>query len=148
MIAGLVLFALGALFLWRVWRTRQKLMASMSWPYTPGRIIGATVRQEVTRGDADTADQVTYQPVVQYEYQVSGQLYQGNRFALQDKAYSSSKKAFDAASPFQPGTPVWVFYDPAKPQDSVLERKAHGNNLGMAIGALLVVAAVVVLFRS
>ena len=147
MIASLILFALGAFFLWQSWRTRQKLMASMSWPYVPGRMIGAGVRQEVTRGDAQTSDQVTYLPTVQYEYQVGAQVYQGNRFALQDRGYSSSKRAFNLVKGFQAGTPVWVFYDPANPRDSVLERKAHGNNFAMVVGGLLVVAAIASLFK-
>jgi len=148
MMTSLVLVALGALFLWLSWRTRQKLMASMSWPYVPGRVIGASVRRDVTQGDAETSDSVSHVPVVQYEYQVGAQTYQSNRFSVQDKGHSSSKKAFDVVKAFQAGAPVWVFYDPAKPQDSVLERKAHGNNFAMVIGCLLVVAAVVSLFTK
>ena len=70
--AGLFAFVLGALLLWQGWRRQQKVKASMSWPYVPGRVVAASVRQVVERGDAQTRDITNYVPFVQYEYQVGG----------------------------------------------------------------------------
>ena len=144
--AGLFAFVLGALLFWQAWRRQQKVKASMSWPYVPGRVIAASVRQVVERGDAQTRDITNYVPFVQYEYQVGGQNYQGNRLAFQEKGYNSHKKAFKLVAAYPAGNPVSVYYDPANPQNAVLERKAHGNNFLLAVGGILVLAAISSLF--
>jgi hypothetical protein len=144
--AGLIAFVLGALLLWQAWRRQQKVKASMSWPYVLGKVLAASVRQVVVRGDADTRDTTNYVPSVQYEYQVGGQNYQGNRLAFQEKGYNSHKKAFKLVADFPVGGPVSVYFDPANPQNAVLERKAHGNNFILAVGGILVLAAISSLF--
>lgn len=146
--AGLFAFVLGALLLWLGWRGQQKVKASMSWPYVLGKVVAASVRQVVERGDADTRDTTHYVPFVQYEYQVGGQNYQGNRLAFQEKGYNSHKKAFNLVAAFPVGGPVSVFFDPANPQNAVLERKAHGNNVLLVVGGILVLAAIASLFKK
>ena len=148
MIYTLIAFALGALLLWQGWRSQQNVKASMDWPYVPGRVTAASVRQVVVRGDAETRDATNYVPLVQYEYQVGSQIYQGNRLAFQEKSFSSQRKAFKLVAAYQPGGAVWVFHDPANPQNAVLERKAHGNNLVMVMGGILVLGAVASLFKK
>ena len=100
MATSLFAFVLGALLLWLGWRGQQKVKASMSWPYVLGKVVAASVRQVVERGDADTRDTTNYVPFVQYEYQVGGQNYQGNRLAFQEKGYNSHKKAFKLVADF------------------------------------------------
>ena len=146
--AGLFAFVLGALLLWLGWRRQQKVKASMSWPYVVGKVVAASVRQVVERGDAQTRDVTNYVPLVQYDYQVGGQNYQGNRLAFQEKAYSSQKKAFHLVAAFPAGNPVSVYYDPANPQNAVLERQAHGNNILLVVGGILVLAAISSLFKK
>jgi hypothetical protein len=120
----------------------------MAWPYVQGRVIAASVRQVVERGDAETRDMTKYLPLVQYEYQIDGKTFQGNQLAFQEKSYSSHKKAFALVAAFAAGSPVFVFFDPANPQNAVLERKAHGNNVILVIGGILVLAAVASLFKK
>ena len=146
--AGLFAFVLGALLLWLGWRGQQKMKASMAWPYVLGKVVAASVRQVVERGDAQTRDITNYVPFVQYEYQVGGQNYQGNRLAFQEKGYNSHKKAFKLVAAYPAGNPVSVYYDPANPQNAVLERKAHGNNILLVVGGILVLAAIASLFKK
>ena len=148
MVFSLIAFLLGALLLWQGWRSRQKVQASMSWPYVQGRVIAASVRQVVQRGDAETRDTTNYVPFVQYEYQVGDKTYQGNRLAFKEPSYSSHKKAFKLVAAYPAGTPVGVFHDPANPQDAVLERKAHGNSIPFVVGGILVLAAIASLFKK
>jgi len=143
MVYSLVAFVLGAVLLWQGWRRQQKVNASMSWPYVSGRVTASSVRQVVERGDAQTRDTTNYVPVVQYEYQVGDKTYQGNRFAFKEPSFSSQRKAFKLVAGFAAGSPVSVFYDPANPQDAVLERKAHGNTFLFVVGGILVLAAIV-----
>jgi len=142
-----VLFVAGIVLFWMGWRTRQKVQASMAWPYVPGRVTASTLRESVTPGDAEHSNTVSYFPSIQYEYAVNAQTYQSHRMAFQEKSYRSRRKALEAMKAFPPGQPVWVFFDPAKPQDAVLERNAHGNNIALVIGALLLLASVVALVK-
>jgi hypothetical protein len=119
----------------------------MSWPSVTGSVIAASVRQEVTQGDADSGDSVSYTPLVQYEYQVGAETCQGSRLAFQETGYASHKKAFKVVEAFAAGSPVRVYYDPADPRSAVLERKAPGNNFLMVVGAILVLAAIASLFK-
>jgi hypothetical protein len=41
-----------------------------------------------------------------------------------------------------------VYCDPANPQNAVLERRAHGNNILLVVGGILVLAAISSLFRK
>ena len=148
MAATLIAFVLGAFLIWQGWRRQQSVKASMSWPYVQGRVIAASVRQVVERGDAETRDMTKYVPLVQYEYQVAGKTFQGNQLAFQEKSYNSHKKAFALVAAFAAGSQVMVFFDPANPQNAVLERKAHGNNIILVVGGILVLAAVASLFKK
>jgi hypothetical protein len=138
---------LGALLLWLGWRNRKKVQASMEWPYVPGRIISASVREDRTQGDQETADTTSYYPVVEYEYIVEQQLYRGNRLSFVDKGQSSRQKALAQVQVFQPGSPVWVFYNPAKPIDCVLERTAHSNNFVLILGGIIFLISLAGLFK-
>ena len=141
MVYSLIAFALGAVLLWQGWRRQEKVKASMNWPYVPGRVTAASVRKVVERTDAQSRDITNYVPLVQYEYQVGSQVYQGNRLAFQEQSFTSQRKAFNLVAAYQPGGAVWVFHDPTNPQNAVLERKAHGNNLIFVVGGILVLAA-------
>jgi len=147
MIGFVILLSLGVLLLWLSWRNHQKVQASMSWQSVTGRILSAEVREQINRGNADEADQYTYTPEVRYEYQVGGQTYPGTRLAFSVRAYSSAKQAMAAVQALQPGMTVPVFYDPGKPQDAVLERKAPANWLPAILGAVLVLVAFVILIK-
>jgi hypothetical protein len=129
------------------WRTRQKVQASMAWPYVPGRVTASTLRESVTPGDAEHSNTVSYFPSIQYEYAVNAQTYQSHRMAFQEKSYRSRRKALEALKAYPPGQPVWVFFDPADPRSAVLDRQAHGNNIALILGPLLLLASVVALVK-
>jgi hypothetical protein len=141
MVVALVAFLVGALLLWLGWRNRQRVNASMSWPYVAGRVISASVSESYSQGDAETPDSTSYSPVVEYEYMVGQQLYRGNRLAFQDKSYSNWKQASAVLQSFPVGGPIWVFHDPLNPANCVLDRTAHSNNFMLIVGIVLVVVA-------
>jgi hypothetical protein len=125
------------------WVQFRKVRASRSWPYTAGRILSAKIDRTTTRGNPDEADSTSFSPTIQYEYLVGNQRYVGNRIAFIDKAYSKPKQAEEAMRAFQLGASVWVFYDPAKPEKAVLERKASGGTFFMVLGGAIVLLALV-----
>jgi len=126
----------------------RKIRASQSWPHTPGRILSARVDMVRTQGNPGEADTISYDPEVQYEYLVDNQRYVGNRIAIGGKSHGSRKKAEQALQAFQVGSSVWVFYDPAKPGQSVLEKKKSGGTMLMVIGGAIVVLAILGAIKS
>lgn len=125
------------------WLQFRKVQASRSWPYTPGRIVAATVETSVTRGNPDEADSTSFHPSIQYEYVVNDQYFRSNKIAFDQKAYPTSGKAHEVLQAYQIGASVWVFYDPAKPAQCVLERKSSGGTMLMILGAVIAVLGIV-----
>ncbi len=138
----LVLALLGAGLLVMGWLQFRKVQASRSWPYTPGRILSSKIDSVTTRGNQDEADQTSFCPAIQYEYFVDSQRYLGSRIAFVGKSYSRRKQAEEALSAFQVGASVWVFFDPARPGQAVLERKASGGTIWMVLGGAIVLLAI------
>jgi hypothetical protein len=139
---GLIFLSIGVFLSWRVWRNVREVKASRSWPFVPGRVIGASCREDVIRGGSDSSDSDTtwYVPLVQYEYEVGGQAYRGNRIGFSEERQVSREKAFQVLEAFPVGHPVTVFYDPAKPRDAILQRANRGN-IFLAVAAWVLVAA-------
>src|SRR5512133_3281629 len=128
-VVGVGLFLLG-------WFQFRKAQASQSWPAVAGRIVAAKVLSETSQGDEDSADSTTYYPAVQYEYQVGSATFHGNRIAFGRRGYAMPKTAEKVLQAFPVGGSVQVFHDPARPGDSVLERKSSTGLPLMIIGGL------------
>ena len=75
--------------------------------------------------------------------------YQGDRIAF-EKPYGSAESCSLIARRYAPGTEVNVYYDPAKPDNSVLERDAgsgtkflvSGKRIALFGGSLIVAGAI------
>jgi hypothetical protein len=119
----------------------RKVRRSQSWPSVPGTVTGTSVRRDETR-DEDGID-VTYVPVVEYQFAVGETWFRGNRLRFDDRGFGSPKTAQKALAGFPVGTPVAVFYNPHKPSQCVLERKQTGGWVVMAVGILFLLATIV-----
>jgi hypothetical protein len=141
----LMFIAPGVFLLWRAWRDVQLVKASKSWPSVPGRVVHTSYREEVIKNE-DT--EISYVPLIQYEYQVGGQTHRGTRIAFFEQSCASSEKAVELLGAFPVGHPVTVFYDPAKPGDAVLERRDKGSVFVAVAGWVLVVVGIAALFNG
>jgi hypothetical protein len=112
-------------------QTRQKMNATKAWPYTEGRIIQCVVEKRPhtesyqTGNTRSTRTVYRYHPVVIYEYTVSGQPYVGRRIrygGFEQIGYVSSTSAQDEAGRYPEGSIQPVYYNPAKPIESVLSQ--------------------------
>ncbi|MBU1662097.1 MAG: DUF3592 domain-containing protein [Chloroflexi bacterium] len=107
-------------------RSRKKAEVSQAWPSTLGQVITAEVKQS-TSTDDDGETHYSYYPSVEYEYQVGGQTYTGKRIAFGGiKGHGSESKAAADLARFPTGSQVTVYYNPEKPKEAVLERRAGG----------------------
>ncbi len=135
----LALVALGVFLIVYSMRSRKKAEASQSWPSTVGRITAAEVKQSVSRDD-DDREHYAYYPSVEYEYQVAGQTYTGKRIAFGGTvATSNPNQAAAQLDRYPVGGEVTVYYNPEKPSEAVLERKAGGFAWGLAVGIVCLV---------
>ncbi len=117
LIIGFVLFILNAVFLTIIYFMRRRMAVVSQWPSTMGTVMMSTLEWRSSSEGGSTA-----YPVVQYSYQVNGQAYQGYKLAPGPEVGGTGAKKVVARYP--PGAQVMVFYDPQKPSDAVLEKKA------------------------
>ncbi len=113
---GCVLILLNTIFLAIIYFMRRRMATVSTWPSTMGTVSASFLEQ---RSDSEGT---TNYPVVQYSYQVGGQTYQSSKRAPGMEVGGTGAGSVIARYPV--GAQVMVFYDPQKPSDAVLERKA------------------------
>jgi hypothetical protein len=91
--------------------------AAQAWVQTNGTVIRSRV--EVSGGETTSVS-----PRVIYQYEVRGRVYQNDQIRAGDKfiRISTSADAYATIDRYPEGLSVTVFYNPANPQESALER--------------------------
>ncbi|HET9913316.1 MAG TPA: DUF3592 domain-containing protein [Anaerolineales bacterium] len=115
---GFTILVLNAIFLGIIFSTRRKMTAVSQWPSTMGTVLMSTLER---RRSSNNSGYTNY-PVVQYSYQISGQMYQGMKIAPGMEVGGSGAGSVVARYPA--GAQVMVFYNPQNPSEAVLETKA------------------------
>ncbi|MCV9935949.1 DUF3592 domain-containing protein [Boseaceae bacterium BT-24-1] len=116
-----------------------KVRRAKGWVQAQGRITLSTmgVRRPPAGNEIGTVVNV---PDVAYTFKIGGQDYRGTRVSLGD---ISGKYAEEALARYPAGKTVTVYYDPADPDDCVLERDApKGAVKGCGLALLVVVLLV------
>jgi hypothetical protein len=154
---GLFLFAIALVLAGIAWRMLQTdrenvrlAAASSAWPTASGHVQSCEVVKHVaTRRDNETnqdIEQITYEPTVSYVYAVGGKELAGNRLSFKRAHYISDKKANAAVAQFPTGATVAVAYDPADPQNSVLDRETKPSAVSLWTAILMISTAAVAVF--
>jgi hypothetical protein len=110
-------FAAIGWYIYRTWKRAKVVEAqSQSWLSTAGIIVKSRV--EVSGGEHTSVS-----PRIVYEYGVGGQTYQNDSIRPGDHFISfQSGSAYEVVDRYPVGTAVEVFYNPANPAESALER--------------------------
>ncbi|MBV6402849.1 MAG: hypothetical protein CNIPEHKO_03165 [Anaerolineales bacterium] len=119
-ILGCVFVILNVVFLAIIFFTQRKMNAVQGWSSAMGTVLASYLERRRS-GDSGS---VNY-PVVQYSYQVGGQMYQGAKIAPGMEVGGTG--AGKVVNRYPEGAQVIVFYDPNNPSDAVLEKKAHAQ---------------------
>lgn len=87
------------------------------WSRTKGRILRMDLRKSQRR---QTDGSIVYEPVIRYAYEVGDRVLEGRRIRAEESvgALTCGLKMMKA---YQPGAEVPVFYDPARPNEAVLQ---------------------------
>ena len=93
---------------------------SHTWPAIQGTITSSHVHKE-TRTDSDHRTSTTYYPKVQYQYQIEGRQYSGNRINFGGETGGMKWLAQRAVDRYPSGKTVRVYYDPQNPEYAILE---------------------------
>ena len=96
--------------------TQRRMKAVQSWSSAMGTVLASYLERR------SSSDGSTNYPVVQYSYQVGGQMYQGAKIAPGMEVGGTG--AGKVVNRYPQGAQVMVFYDPNNPSDAVLEKKA------------------------
>jgi hypothetical protein len=115
-----LIFLVGlGIFLYR--RSQQGKVAkeaAQAWPGTMGTVLSSSVQSR------RSGNSISTYPVVIYQYQVSGQTYQGQTIKAGEQFFSVRimGDAQATAARYPVGAQVMVYYNPANPKESALER--------------------------
>jgi hypothetical protein len=72
-----------------------------------------------------------------------GNTYSGDKIGIGfQQSFSSNKKAEEITARYPAGAQVPVYYNPANPNEAVLERKASSSTVTMVIGVIFAVIAI------
>jgi hypothetical protein len=99
--------------------------AAQAWPATTGIVLSSFVNTESSYDSTSNAEVTSFKPNVTYEYEVNGHRYRGDRLRASDGFYSVGMLPGSAQAivdRYPAGAPVTVYYNPASPQESLLER--------------------------
>ncbi|HAN33935.1 MAG: DUF3592 domain-containing protein [Actinobacteria bacterium] len=94
---------------------------AVAWPQTMGTVLSATVQVSHHGNSRQEA------PLVLYAYQVDGQVFQGHRVRAGDefgrvRTAGTESSASNTVARYPSGSCVVVYFDPANPANSALER--------------------------
>ena len=139
-VVGVVLTLFGG------WK-RRKLQASMSWPQVTGTIIGGGVEVSRNERDHDGGYQTSYTPKVQYRYVAEGVTIVGSHISHVERSYNSRWKAEAEIALYPVDLPVVVYFNPQKPSEAVLVRKAPGAIIFLCAGIIILAVDVVLALK-
>ena len=109
--------------------------AAETWLPASGVILSSRVETHRSR-DSKGRTRVSYRPVVNYQYQVMGQSFNGDQIGFGNGSYGSAK-ADKLIAPYPQGAQVNVHYDPADPAKAVLETRNLSSGSMFVFGAIL-----------
>jgi hypothetical protein len=94
---------------WRTYDARARFLT------TPGVVTGSEIER------SSGSDGTTYEAKIEYEFELGGTSYTGDRHSFFSFGTSSSEHASEVVRRYPVGKRVTVYYDPGEPEQSVLE---------------------------
>jgi hypothetical protein len=144
LLVALVFIILGIVFIVLGARGRRLAQSAAAWPTVAGVVTAAGLKKRVSVGtgpDYDHHD--SFEPVVEYSYQVNERPYAGKRMSTGGAASYDRRRAQEILDRFPVGSSVNVFYDPADPAQSALEIKAGSGTALLVMGIVFLVLALI-----
>src|SRR5687767_10064048 len=117
------------------------------WATTTGKMVTSKVREERKARGGTNNNRYVYHADINYEYQVDGKRYTGTRAVQTSLGGANFRRSVETFVKQHPkGADVQVYYNPANPAESFLEKGGGSIMRGEAGLLALVVVAVLVVF--
>ncbi|MRR39066.1 DUF3592 domain-containing protein [bacterium] len=136
----LVISLLGIFMIVSALRRRRQEESSAGWPGVQARVIESAL-EKASRTNVDGPDTTEFIPHVRYAYTVLGREYTSNRISFAPLTTNQSP-AEQILSRYPAGATVMVYYNPAQPDQAVLERSGGSLWVSLVIGILMIVAGI------
>lgn len=126
--------------------------ASESWPLVQG-IVAESYEDVQTSthssGSGRSTTMTSYVPTVRYNYQVDGQAYSNDLITYASKNTANRDYAQQVLKKYPKNANVDVYYNPQKPESSVLEPGAHSSSaLWLILGLVMFVSGAAQIFLA
>ena len=113
----LAIVLIAGLFAWRAWEVKRN---STQWPSVEGVMLTSQPRAMHDNPAEPESAKHDWVAEVRYAYMVNGIPYTGDRLQAFGRRHMTKEEALQELAPFPVGAHVKVYFDPAKPQSSVL----------------------------
>lgn len=113
----LAIVLIAGFFAWRAWEVKR---ASPQWPSVEGVMLTSQPRAVHDNPAEPESAKHDWVSEVRYAYTVDGVAHTGNRLQAFGRRHMTKEEVLKELAPFPVGARVKVFYDPAKPENSVL----------------------------
>jgi Protein of unknown function (DUF3592) len=140
-IVGVGFLILGSILFFVGMQYRKKSLTAQNWPITQGKIISATLEERRSVDHETHRVSISYVPTLQYEYRVGETSLVGQRIDFANSGYDHATAARKLAS-YPVDSLVTVYYNPTAPEDSLLNPSSKSYLVLIIIGALLLIAAI------
>lgn len=129
-IAGGVIFSLiGIGMVWwglrNYLRGRAQVAAAQRWPEATAIVEAADI----------VSNRSGCFPRIRYRFQAGGQTFTGHRLQFDTVITRFMRTAKARLAPYQPGRAITIRFDPARPQDNVVEPRNNGGTYLIITGA-------------
>lgn len=136
------LFFLLVFLVWFAFSAIQtiKALSSLSWPETEGFVVSAEVEKvQSSKGAAK------FKPVINYLYKIDSVEYSSSRYST-TIARGTSQWAEKIIGQYPANSAIKVYYDPEKPEYSIIERGLQTDNYWMTFLPLILFFVVMGIF--
>lgn len=117
-VLGLLLAAIGGLFVWVMAASALRAKETRNWPQVPCVILVS----EIEERQHDPHSPVEYRHHVVYGYEWDGKRLTSDQVSLRGSAWSSKRDVvFDRSSEYNPGDDTICYVNPAEPTFAILQ---------------------------
>ncbi len=138
----LALIAVGVLFMYRAVSGRLKSKKAQQWPAVNGRVLSSEVVEDRLRSATGKAT-IAFIPDISYEYIVNGQAHTGNAVIFGETVYDYIS-ASRICEKFAVDTEPRVYYNPERPDESVLLPQATEGLRSLIPGIFFIVSGILI----
>lgn len=110
-------------------RGRGAAKRAQSWPTTPGQIMFSGTEPRRSHS-GEGGYHTSHYPIVQYAYQINGQVFQSNKLHIgSEVGYGMKRHAEKIVASFPIGAVVPVYVNPQNPSEAVLKPTAPASKI-------------------